>query len=199
MSRRRNTYKTGDRFNRRARAEGYRARSVFKLEEIQRRFQPLRPGARVLDLGCAPGSWSRFAKERVGRRGVVVGVDLQEVASLAGCTFYRRDVDGLAPEEVRSWLGGPADVVLSDMAPKTTGDRFGDHVRQVAIARRALAVAVEVLRPGGHFVCKLFEGEEAADFVGEVRARFTKTRRVRPEAVRRNSVELFVLGLGFKG
>ncbi|MCB9668312.1 MAG: RlmE family RNA methyltransferase [Alphaproteobacteria bacterium] len=195
---RRNSYKTGDRFNQKAKDEGYRARSVYKLSEIQKRFRPFKQGQRVIDLGCAPGSWSRYAQQQVGRNGVVVGIDIQEVQSLAGCTLLQRDVYTVTSEELLDLLGGPADIVLSDMAPNTTGDRFGDHVRQIAIARRALEVATQTLAPGGAFVCKVFEGEDAPGFVDDVRKLFTTTKRVRPEAVRRESVELFVLGMGYR-
>jgi 23S rRNA (uridine2552-2'-O)-methyltransferase len=198
MSRRRNSYKSGDRFNQKAKAEGYRARSVYKLSEIQRRFRPFKQGQRVIDLGCAPGSWSRYAQQQVGRRGAVVGIDLQEVASLAGCTLLQADVYAITTAELLEHLGGPADLVMSDMAPNTTGDKFGDHVRQVEICRRALEVATEALTPGGHFICKVFEGEDAPGFVADVRKRFGKVKRIRPEAVRRESVEFFVLGMGFQ-
>ncbi|MEZ4319488.1 MAG: RlmE family RNA methyltransferase [Myxococcota bacterium] len=194
----RNSYKTGDRFNKAAKEEGYRARSVFKLSEAQRRFRPLAQGQRVLDLGCAPGSWSRYAKEVVGGRGTVVGLDLQHVPSLAGVTLLEADVFEVTAEALMEVLGGPADVVLSDMAPNTIGDRFGDHVRQLEVARRALEVATQVLKPGGNFVCKVFEGEEAQDFAAEVKARFDTVKRLRPEAVRRTSVEFFIVALGFR-
>lgn len=199
MSRRRNSYKTGDRFNQKAKEEGYRARSVYKLSEIQKRFRPFKQGQRVIDLGCAPGSWSRYAQHQVGRKGAVVGIDIQEVSSLAGCTLLTADVYAITGAELVELLGGQADVVLSDMAPKTTGDRFGDHVRQIEIAQRALEVATETLVPGGHFICKVFEGEDAPGFVADVRKHFGKVKRIRPEAVRKESVEFFVLGMGFKG
>jgi 23S rRNA (uridine2552-2'-O)-methyltransferase len=194
----RNTYKTGDRFNQAAKEEGYRARSVYKLTEVQKRFRPLSQGQRVLDLGCAPGSWSRYAKERVGGNGVVVGLDLKHVPSLAGVTLLQGDAFDFPVDTLLETLGGPADVVLSDMAPNTTGDRFGDHVRQIQTARQALSVAEAVLKPGGHFVCKIFDGEEAHDFVMDVRKRFAKVKRLRPEAVRRTSVEFFLVALEYQ-
>lgn len=199
MSRRRNSYKTGDRFNQKAKDEGYRARSVYKLSEVQKRYRPFKQGQRVIDLGCAPGSWSRYARQQVGKNGTVVGIDIQEVQSLAGCMLLQRDVYEITAEELLEFLGGPADFVMSDMAPKTTGDKFGDHVRQIEIARRALEIAHQTLAPGGHFVCKVFEGEDAPGFVAAVRERFDKVKRIRPEAVRRESVEFFVLGMGFSG
>ncbi len=191
----RNTYKTGDRFNQAAKEDGYRARSVYKLSEVQKRFRPLSQNQRVLDLGCAPGSWSRYAREQVGGNGVVVGLDLQHVPSLAGVTLLQGDAFDFPVDTLLEALGGPADVVLSDMAPNTTGDRFGDHVRQIRTARQALAVAESVLKPGGHFVCKVFDGEDAHDFVMDVRKQFGKVKRLRPEAVRRTSVEFFLVAL----
>lgn len=198
MSKRRNSYKTGDRFNQKAKDEGFRARSVYKLTEIDKRLRVVKQGQRVLDLGCAPGSWARYARQKVGKNGAVLGIDLKHVDSLAGVDLIQADVFDLRPEQVLEGLGGQAHVVLSDMAPNTTGDRFGDHVRQIEVARRALEVAVAVLEPGGCFVCKVFDGEDAHAFVSEVRGHFEKVKRVRPEAVRRESVEFFVVGLGYQ-
>lgn len=197
MARRKNSYKTGDRFNQRAKDEGFRARSVYKLTEIDKRHRVLTQGQKVLDLGCAPGSWARYARQKVGRRGAVLGVDLKHVESLAGVQLIQADVFQLEAATVLEQLDGPVDLVLSDMAPNTTGDRFGDHVRQLEVARRALTIARQVLAPGGHFVCKVFDGEDAPDFVTEVRQCFDKVKRARPDAVRRESVEFFVVGLGF--
>jgi 23S rRNA (uridine2552-2'-O)-methyltransferase len=190
-------YKSRDHFARRAQQEGYEARSVYKLEELQRRFGLLRRGQRVVDLGCYPGSWSRFALKCIGRSGRLVGVDLQEPA-LAGGTWIVRSVHDVAPEELLEALGGPADVVLSDMAPSTTGDRFGDHINQLELARRALTLARAVLAPGGALVTKVFEGGEAEAFQAEVKTFFTKVKRVRPSAVRKQSREWFLVAQGFR-
>lgn len=191
-----NPYRRADHFTQQARSEGYAARSVYKLTEIQRRFQPLRPGGRVVDLGCSPGSWWRYAAQIVGPGGIVVGVDIDEPQTTPGPLILRSVLE-VTPEEVREALGGPADVVLSDMAPRTTGDTFGDHVRQLELARRALLLAHALLQPGGTFVCKIFDGEDAPAFVAELRRSFGRVKRVRPEAVRQQSREFFVVATGF--
>jgi 23S rRNA (uridine2552-2'-O)-methyltransferase len=190
-------YKGRDPYGKRAKDQGYEARSVFKLQEIQRRFGLLRPGQRVVDLGCYPGSWSRYALEVLGGRGVLVGVDLT-VPGFGGGTWIARSVYEVTPEELTEALGGPADVVLSDMAPATTGDGFTDHVQQIELARRALEVAVTLLAPGGSFVAKVFEGGEAKDFENEARVLFESVKRVRPDAVRKQSREWYLVAVGFR-
>lgn len=193
-----NPYKKPDRFTKKARAEGYAARSVYKLDEVQRRFRLFKPGQRVVDLGCYPGSWSRFLLRQVGRRGRVVGVDLEQ-PDLAGGHWIHRSVFEVEAEELRAALEGPAHVVVSDMAPRTTGNRLFDHVQQIELADRALVLATELLAPDGSFVAKVFEGEDAPAYCARVKARFGKMKRVRPEAVRKNSREFFVVAQGFRG
>jgi 23S rRNA (uridine2552-2'-O)-methyltransferase len=192
-----NPYRRPDRFTRKAKDEGYAARSVYKLEDIQRRFRLLQQGQRVVDLGCFPGSWSRYALREIGKRGLLVGVDLEE-PELDG-RWITRSVYDVTVEELSEALGGPADVVLSDMAPRTTGERLHDHVEQIELARRALDLAVALLRPGGSFVVKVFDGEDANPYCAEVKAHFGKLKRVRPEAVRKNSREFFAVATGFRG
>lgn len=191
----RNPYKGRDAFGQRAKDEGYEARSVYKLDEIQKRFRILRQGQRVVDLGCFPGSWSRYAWQIVGGKGTIVGVDLKE-PQLSGPTWIVRSILEVTPDEILSALGGAADVVLSDMAPNTMGDRDSDHLLQIELARRALEVAVAVGGPGSAFVCKVFEGREAKDFEMEARAFYEKVKRVRPEAVRKPSREWFLVAEG---
>ncbi|HJN73642.1 MAG TPA: RlmE family RNA methyltransferase [Myxococcota bacterium] len=195
MSRKKANPYRGDRFTKAAKKQGYAARSVFKLEEIDQRFGLLRRGQKVLDLGCAPGSWSRYVDECGAS---VVGVDIVETKGIPG-VFLLRSVLKVTPERLRDALDGEADVVLSDMAPRTTGDRFGDHVRQVALARRALELCDALLRTGGAFVVKVFDGEDAPAFTDEVRHRFERVKRVKPEATRSRSVEFFLVGTGFSG
>lgn len=185
-----------DHYTRRARREGYGARSVFKLAEVQRRTRIVPKGGRALDLGCAPGSWTRYMQEQGVRE--VVGVDVQEPEGYTG-RFLQGDVHRLSPQAVIDLLGGPADLVVSDMAPATTGNRLADHVRQIALARRALDFVDALLVEGGGFVAKVFDGEDAQDFVEAVRERFSEVRRIRPAATRKRSRELFVVATGHRG
>ncbi len=185
-----------DHYTKKARDGGYGARSVFKLEEIQRRTRVIPRGGRAVDLGCYPGSWSRFLIEQGVAR--LVGVDFTAPEGLRG-HFIEASALDVDPTVILEALGGRADLVCSDMAPATTGNRHRDHVRQVELARRALELAVALLAPGGAFVAKLFDGPEAQAYVGEVRAHFGKLRRIKPDATRKHSVELFVVATGFSG
>jgi 23S rRNA (uridine2552-2'-O)-methyltransferase len=193
----RNPYKGADRFTQKAKAEGYAARSVYKLTEIQKRFRVFRPGQRVVDLGCFPGSWSRYAAQQVGRRGRVVGVDLVPPSDPVGPIFEGSILE-LEPELLRQAAGGAIDVVMSDMAPRTTGNTLGDHVLQIELATAAARIAEQLLADGGSFVVKVFDGEDAAAFVQRARIPYTTFKRVKPEAVRRNSREFFLVCLGFQ-
>ncbi|MEQ1502533.1 MAG: RlmE family RNA methyltransferase [Myxococcota bacterium] len=192
-----NPYRRPDRFTRQAKEEGYAARSVYKLREIDERLRVLRPGQRVVDLGCSPGSWLVYAAERVGVSGVVLGVDITEPAAKPGPVLVKSVLE-VTPDEVLAVLGAPADLVLSDMAPSTTGDPTGDHYVQIELATAALTLARQVLGPGGAFVCKVFDGQDAPAFVDAVRASFGQVKRYRPEAVRQNSREFFVVGTAFR-
>lgn len=187
-----------DRFSRKAQAEGFAARSIYKLEEIDRKHHVVPRGGRVLDLGCAPGSWSQYVASRGGPGTRLVGIDLQEVRVYPG-DFVQGSILEVPLASLIERLGGPADLVLSDMAPSTTGTRRLDHYRQIELAQMALEVARRALRPGGAFVVKVFEGEDAQAYFDEVRRSFTEVRRMKPEAVRRESVEFFVVARGFRG
>ena len=184
-----------DHYGKKAKSDGFAARSVYKLEEIQRRFSVIPRNGRVLDLGCSPGSWTAYAKRVGGADTRAVGIDLDEVGGYLGHQFVGSVFD-VSAEEILEALGGPADLVMSDMAPKTSGNRFTDHVRQVELAEQARVLAAQVLAPGGNFIAKVFEGEEAADLVARVRPDYEKTKRVKPKATRKESVEFFVVGLG---
>lgn len=193
-----NPYRRPDRFTRQAKAEGFAARSVYKLQEIQRRQPILHRDQRVVDLGCAPGSWLVYAADLVGPGGRVVGVDLDEPAARPPwCTTLLGSVLEVSAETLREALGGEAHVVLSDMAPRTTGDPTGDHFVQIELATRALSLARELLVPGGAFVCKVFDGVDAPAFTAEVRRSFDAVRRLKPEAVRGRSREFFLVATGF--
>jgi len=185
-----------DHYGRRAKAEGLAARSVYKLEEIDARWHLLRPGFRVLDLGCSPGSWLQYASERVGPTGRVIGYDLKAVTiSIPGNVEARvGDAFAIAPADVP----GPFDAVLSDMAPATMGHHGTDALRSAALAERALQMADAHLRRGGCFVVKVLEGGEVPALVKLMRALFERIERLRPLATRKESTEAFLIGLGRK-
>ena len=183
-----------------ARRLGYRSRAAFKLIELDERFRLLRPGRRVVDLGCAPGGWTQVAVARVGRYGIVVGVDIAETAPLPGATLLTADVsDPAILVAVRAVLGGLADVVLSDMAPATTGHAATDHLRIVALAEEAFAVASQILAPGGAFVAKVFQGGAEGALLASLKRDFAELRHAKPPASRSESAETYVVATGFRG
>ncbi|MGH7063576.1 MAG: RlmE family RNA methyltransferase [Stellaceae bacterium] len=183
-----------------ARLEGYRSRAAFKLIGLDDRFRLLRPGARVVDLGCAPGSWTQVAVERAGPRGLVVGVDLAETAPLPGARLLRADLRDLdAAAAIEEALGGRADLVLSDMAPPATGHAATDHLRIVALAEAAFALASAVLSPGGSFVVKVFQGGAEGELLAALKRVFTELRHAKPPASRAESAETYVVAKGFRG
>lgn len=189
------TYTRPDHFAKKAKAQGYAARSVFKLEEIDLRFKLVKRGGSAVDLGCFPGSWSRYLLSKgMG----VVGVDLK-APELAGGTWIVRSVMEVEAEELLAAGGGPADLFVSDMAPNTSGNRFTDHIRQIGLAERALALGILCLKPGGAFVAKVFDGEDANGYIKAIEAKFTAVKRVKPDATRDRSIEFFVVATGFRG
>lgn len=182
-----------------ARAKGYRSRAAFKLIQLDDRFGLLRPGARVVDLGAAPGGWSQVAQARVGPGGRVVAVDTLAIEPIGGVTLLRADAredDTLAA--VRAALAGAADVVLSDMAAPATGDRATDHLRVVALAEAALNIACRLLAPGGAFVCKVLQGGAAAELLARVKRDFRTVRHAKPPASRTDSREVYLVAQGFR-
>lgn len=187
-----------DRFSRRARKEGYAARSVYKLEEIDRRIRLLRPGIRVLDLGAAPGSWTQYAGPRVGAHGCVVAVDLNplRVAVRPQVQVRQLDVFVASLDDFRAL--GPFDVVLSDMAPHTTGIRDADVARSCELVERALEIAGASLKPGGKFLAKIFHGSGFEAVRANVRLLFDDVRILKPEASKRESTEIYLAGTGRK-
>ena len=188
-----------DAFGDKAKKEGFAARSVYKLEEIDRRTQLFRRGMRVLDLGAFPGSWTQYAAQRVGNEGRVLAVDQQEWRGAFPAQVETRQCDVLALTP--SDLGGLAsfDVVMSDMAPWTTGARFVDQCRSFDLYMHALVIAEGTLRGAGHFIGKIFQGPDFDQAKKRTEQLFTKTRVMKPEASRRQSYEIFVIGMGFRG
>jgi 23S rRNA (uridine2552-2'-O)-methyltransferase len=183
-----------------ARARGFRSRAAFKLEELDARFRLLKPGGRVVDLGAAPGGWTQVAVAKVGERGRVVALDLLPMDPVPGATLLQGDFqDEAAERAVEAALGGQADLVLSDMAPNTTGHGATDHLRIMALAELALDFALRVLAPGGAFVAKVFQGGSEKAFLETLKARFAGVRHAKPPASRKDSAELYVVATGFRG
>jgi 23S rRNA (uridine2552-2'-O)-methyltransferase len=187
-----------------AKRRGYRSRAAFKLLQLDDRFRFLKPGARVVDLGAAPGGWTQVAVERVSppgkQTGKVVAIDILEMAPLPGATVLTGDfLAADAPARIRAALDGPADVVLSDMAAPTTGHANTDHLRIMALAETAYAFAAEVLAPGGSFVAKVFQGGAERELLAALKRDFAEVKHVKPEASRAESAEVYVVALGFRG
>jgi 23S rRNA (uridine2552-2'-O)-methyltransferase len=181
-----------------AKAQGWRSRAAFKLMELDDRFHLLGRGKRVVDLGAAPGGWSQVAVARGAA--MVVGVDLLPVEPLAGATFVEGDFSNPGmPARLAALIGGEADLVLSDLAPNTTGHAATDHLRILALAGLALDIACAVLAPGGAFVCKLFQGGAERDLLARLQRSFGKVRHAKPPASRKQSSELYVVATGFRG
>lgn len=184
-----------DPFVKAAHAKGYRSRAAFKLTEIDDRFRLIRRGARVIDLGCAPGGWLQVAVERGAAE--VAGVDLLHVDPLSPAHILQADfTDPGVGEELVRLIGGPPDLVLSDMAPNSSGHRQTDHIRIVGLVEAAADFAVETLKPGGAFVAKAFQGGETAAIIRILKASFTEVKHVKPKASRADSSELYLVATG---
>ena len=188
-----------DHYALRARKEQWLARSVYKLEEIDRKHKLIRPGDAILDLGCYPGSWSQYCLKKVGPEGDVVGVDLKEPDrfSAPNFSFIQADILTLDLEALAREIG-LRDGVLSDLAPRTSGIGVTDAARSLRLAEGALRIALALLKKGGNFLCKVFDGEDLPTFRKEVLQRFRQGRTVRPAAVRKASREVYLLGLSLK-
>ena len=179
-----------------ARNKGYRSRSAFKLAELDARFRLLKRGARVLDLGAAPGGWSQVA---AAKGAIVVAADVLAMEPISGVTFFQADLtDPDAPAMLKGALDGPADLVLTDMAAPTTGHRATDHIRTIALVEIALEVAIDTLAPGGAFVGKVFQGGATGALLARIKKHFREVKHVKPRASRADSVELYLVALGFK-
>ncbi len=197
-----------DPYVKRAGVEGYRGRAAFKILELDQKYRFLVPGARVVDLGCAPGGWCQVAVKRVnalGERadkatGRVLGVDLQEVEPIAGAEIHKLDfMEDDADEKVKQWLGGQADVVMSDMAASASGHKQTDHIRIIALCEAAAYFAFDVLDEGGTFIAKVLAGGAEGSLQKLLKLRFTKVLNVKPPASRSDSSEKFVVATGYKG
>ena len=179
-----------------ARSKGYRSRAAFKLVELDEKFHFLKKGARILDLGSAPGGWSQVA---ASRGATVVAADVLVMEEIPNVTFFQADLtDPDVPAMLKQALDGPADIVLTDMAAPTTGHRATDHIRTIALVEIALEVAEDTLRPGGTFVGKVFQGGSSNELLARLKKSFREVKHVKPPASRAESVELYVVALGFK-
>ncbi len=197
-----------DPYVKRAKSEGYRGRAAFKLLELDEKYRFLLPGARVVDLGCAPGGWCQVAVPRVNALGEmpaspvgrVLGIDLQDVDAIAGAELYQLDfmADG-ADEQVKAWLGSSADVVMSDMAAAASGHKQTDHIRIIALCEAAAYFAFDVLDEGGTFVAKVLAGGAEGQLQKLLKQRFAKVANVKPPASRSDSSEKYVVATGFRG
>ncbi len=197
-----------DPYVKRAQTEGFRGRAAYKILELDEKFRFLVPGARVVDLGCAPGGWCQVAVPRVNAlgekqgkaQGRVIGVDLQAVDPIAGAEIHQLDfLDEGADDKVKEWLGGNADVVMSDMAAASSGHKQTDHIRIMALCEAAAELAFDVLEPGGTFVAKVLAGGAEGEVLNTLKKRFETVSHVKPPASRKDSSEKFVVARGFRG
>lgn len=197
-----------DPYVKRAQSEGYRGRAAFKILELDDKYGFLKPGVRVVDLGCAPGGWCQVAARRVNAlgdkknkpKGSVLGVDLQEVEPVAGAEIYQLDfLEDAADLKVKDWLGGTADVVMSDMAAASSGHKQTDHLRIISLCEAAAYFAFDVLEEGGTFVAKVLAGGAEGELQKLLKQRFAKVANVKPPASRADSSEKFVVALGYRG
>ena len=197
-----------DPYVKRAQSEGYRGRAAFKILELDDKYGFLKPGVRVVDLGCAPGGWCQVAARRVNAlgdkknkpKGSVLGVDLQDVEPVAGAEIYQLDfLEEEADLKVKDWLGGTADVVMSDMAAASSGHKQTDHLRIISLCEAAAYFAFDVLEEGGTFVAKVLAGGAEGELQKLLKQRFTKVANVKPPASRADSSEKFVVALGYRG
>ena len=188
----------------RAKTEGFRSRAAYKLIELDDKFRILKPGKKVVDLGAAPGGWSQVAVARVKTGtpggGTVVAIDINDWEEVSGATCSTLDfLDPAAPEKLKQALGGPADVVMSDMAEPATGHEPTDHLRIMGLAEAAWEFAADVLAPGGAFICKVLQGGTEGELLKQIKKRCATVRHVKPPASRQDSAEVYLVASGFKG
>jgi 23S rRNA (uridine2552-2'-O)-methyltransferase len=182
-----------------AKKENYPARSVYKLEEIDKKYNIIKNGFKILDLGCAPGSWSKYCLEKTGEEGKVVGVDISDVRlnGASNFVFLKEDVFKLDIEKVKS-ISQKFDAVISDMAPSTTGTREVDQARSLDLVRQAFLVAKQVLKNSGCFICKIFQGPDLNAFLKTIEPSFEWLKIIKPQSSRKESFEIFILGYKFR-
>ncbi|OCX67101.1 23S rRNA methyltransferase [Thioclava sp. SK-1] len=192
----------------RAKKDGYRGRAAYKIMELDDKYRFLVPGARVVDLGCAPGGWCQVAVRRINalgdksnrRKGTILGIDLQEVEAIAGAELHQLDfLEDDADQKVKAWLGGNADVVMSDMAASSSGHQNTDHLRIMTLCEAAAYFAFDVLEEGGTFVAKVLAGGAEQDLLRALKMNFTKVANVKPPSSRQDSSEKFVVAMGYRG
>ncbi len=194
------TEKKKEHFYKQAKQVGYRARSAFKLQQIQNRFHLIPNNGIVLDLGAAPGGWCQVAKELVGTQGIVIGVDLSSIKPIDDIQFLQGDVTKTETlEQIKDLMNGKnADVIISDMSPDISGNYSVDQARSVWLCESALHVVTQLLQPGGHFICKIFEGEDTKAFIEKVKHQFMVVKTFSPEASRKSSSEVYIIAKSFK-
>jgi len=194
------TEKKKEHFYKEAKRTGYRARSAFKLQQIQNRFHCIPPNGIVVDLGAAPGGWSQVALELVGEHGLVIGADLSTIQPLENVSFIRGDVtQSETIEQIKTLMNGKnADVVLSDMSPNISGNYSVDQARSAWLCECALQIADQLLKQNGNFICKIFEGEDTKEFLQKVKQRFTVVKTFSPEASRKSSSEVYIIAKVYK-
>lgn len=188
--------KKKEHFYKEAKRRRYRARSAFKLIQIQKKFKIIQRGDRVIDLGAAPGGWSQVAKELVGEKGIVIGVDLSNIKPLKGVTFLKGDLtEDSTFRKIKQIIGDEkSDVILSDMSPNISGNYSVDQARSIYLCEHSLRLAETFLRPGGNFVCKAFVGEDLQDFIKKINEKFKTVKQFSPEASRKASSEIYIIG-----
>ena len=196
----RGSYTRHDAYYHKAKAAGYAARSVYKLDEIQQRFKLIKKGARVLDLGCAPGAWLQLAAQLVGQNGRVVGIDLNgiKLELPVWVKTLQGDIRETSPEQLTELGGGTFHVALSDLAAHTTGIRSFDQARTAQLIEDAFALAAQVLKAGGAFACKIFDGPDVKRFVRQLEQRFAKVQILRPQATRSHSKEIYIIAKNYR-
>ena len=192
--------KKREHFYKEAKRKGYRARSAYKLRQIQNRFKILKRGNTVIDLGAAPGGWSQIAKEIVGDEGTVIGMDLSPMKPIQGVTFFRGDItkETSIQELIDILKEKKADTVISDMSPDISGNYSIDHARSIYLCEQALSTAGLVLKPNGNFLCKVFSGEELHDFIKKIKEKFSTVKLFNPTASRKSSSEIYIIAKSFR-